>query len=81
MPANRRRRRAAQARARHVPARRMGPVSLPARAGLGLLGALLAGLGVLVLVTPRSFHVGRGFFFLIFIGAGLIYLAFRQPGV
>jgi hypothetical protein len=79
MPANRRQRRAARARARHAPAQLTAPKSLLGRVGLGLVGALLAILGLFVIITPRSIHVGRGFFFLLIIGVALMYLAIRQP--
>jgi hypothetical protein len=80
MPANRRQRRAATARTRHAPTRQATSLPPLARAGLALAGMLLVVLAVFVIVTPRSIHVGRGFFFLLVVGVGLIYLAMRRPG-
>lgn len=51
------------------------------RIGLGMVGAVLVVLGVFVIATPRSIHMGRGFLFLLVLGFVLIYLAIRQPNV
>jgi len=72
MPANRRRRRAQAARARHLATTsrpRLGP---PARLGLATAGILCIVIGVVVMLTPHGRHVARAFSFLVILGGALL---------
>ncbi len=72
MPANRRRRRAQAARARHAattPRPRLRP---PARVGLAAAGVLCIVIGIAVIVTPHGMHIARAFSFLVVLGGALV---------
>jgi hypothetical protein len=72
VPANRRRRRAQAARARHAMTKHHPELRPPVRLGLAAAGVLCMMTGVVVLVTPHGAHLARGFSFLIVLGGALI---------
>jgi hypothetical protein len=72
VPANRRRRRAQAARARHAMTSPRAELGTPARLGLAAVGMLCMATGVVVLVTPHGAHLARGFSFLIVLGGALL---------